>query len=101
MFGTNQVEGQVGFVLSSRERCTSSGKFTVKPSAICRTGPSPLTTFKRHIVTGIPPRVVKSVDQPPPGKYPRSEGHQRVASRHRPASSGVISQYGRSAGCAL
>src|SRR4051812_22790354 len=52
----------------------------------------------RNIVTGISPRVRKSVDQPPPGKYSTFEGHQSVAPRHFAASSGVISQNGLSAG---
>jgi len=48
----------------------------------------------RAIVTGIPPRVRKRVDQPPPRKYSTIELCQVVASRQAAASSGVISQKG-------
>ena len=47
---------------SSSVRCTASGRSTVQPSAICSAGPSPFTRLRRHIVTGIPPRVRKSVE---------------------------------------
>ena len=51
------------------------------------------TRLRRHIVTGISPRVVKSVDQPPPGKYSVTEGHHFVAARQAFASSPVMSHH--------
>ena len=64
------------------------------PSAICRTGPSPFTRFRRNMVIGIPPRVLKRVDQPPPRKYSVIPACQVVASIQRWASSSVTSHHG-------
>src|ERR1039457_5165682 len=94
MVGANQVVGHVGFVRVSSASWTFSGRSTVQPSAICSAGPSPLTRFNRHIVTGIPPLVRKREDQPPPGKYSVMDGCHVTASRHFCASSLVISQNG-------
>ena len=55
--GANQVVGQPGSVRSSRVLCTSAGRSTDQPSATMRTGPSPLTMFRRIMVTGAPPLV--------------------------------------------
>jgi hypothetical protein len=40
------------------------------------------------MVTGMPPRVRKRVDQPPPGKYSVMDGCQVVAARQASASRG-------------
>src|SRR5437764_436467 len=96
--GANQVVGQVGLVRASSASWTDSGRSTVQPSAICRTGPRPATRFTRNIVQGMPPRVRKSVLQPPPGKYSVMEAHHRVAARQFSASSGAISHHGLTAG---
>ena len=51
--GVNHVQGQVGLVRSISASVTSSGSLTVQPSAIWRTGPRPLTRFRRIMVTHI------------------------------------------------
>ena len=66
--GANQVVGQVGLVRSIRGFPVSFASSTVHPSAICSTGPSPATMFRRDMVTGMPPRVSNSVEKPPPRK---------------------------------
>ena len=46
------------------------------------------------MVTGMPPRVLKLEENPPPRKEPVLAGLQLVAARHLSASSSVISQKG-------
>ena len=50
----------------------------------------------QHTAADLPrsPIVSNSLEYPPPRKYPTFAGQKCVASRHAPASSGVISQYG-------
>ena len=55
--------------------------------------------FRRIIVEAIPPRVLKRVLQPPPGKYSVMLACQVVASRQALASSSEISQKGFMLGC--
>ncbi len=57
-----RVGPQLGF------SSTSGGSSTVTPSANCSTGPRPLTRLIRAIVAGMPPRVRKWLDHPPPRK---------------------------------
>src|SRR5690606_19022808 len=92
--GVNQVVGHVGSVLSVSILCTFSGSSTVQPSASCITGPIPLTRLILEIVSGITPFVLNCEENPPPLKYPRLAGSQRVAFRHSLASADVISQNG-------
>ena len=44
------------------------GPIFLLPLLAACTGPMPATRLKRVMVTGMPPRVAKSVDQPPPRK---------------------------------
>src|SRR5690554_4676864 len=72
----------------------SSGISTVYPSAICRTGPMPLTRFILLIVTCIPPLERNCEEKPPPRKYSKLAGHHLVAARHFSTSPSLTSQYG-------
>lgn len=63
----------------------------VHPSEIWSTGPRPFTKFSRLAVTGMPPRVAKWVEKPPPGKYSWVAAWNVVADRSFLMSSSVIS----------
>lgn len=67
MRDTKNVVGHVGSARSTMVSVPSSG--SVRPSTICRVGPTPATMFIRTAVTVVSPTVVKWVENPPPGKY--------------------------------
>ena len=82
--------------LSSRNISLST--LTAQPSAICSTGPSPFTRFRRHMVTGMSP-LVRNLDvNPPPRMYSLPAGCHVVAFRQASTSFCVSSQNGFIAG---
>src|SRR5215475_12508765 len=73
---------------------TLSGRFSVQPSAICSTGPTPFTKLSLDMVTGISAFVIKREEKPPPRKYPKSAAFQVVASIQVFQSTSLTSQNG-------
>ena len=87
------MHGQVGLVRSISWSETSSGNFTVQPSAIWSMGPKPLTRLRRIMVTGISALVVKWEEKPPPRKLSNPASHHTVASVIFLISSSVTSHH--------
>ena len=89
MRDTKNVVGHVGSARSTMVSVPSSG--SVRPSTICRVGPTPATMFIRTAVTVVSPTVVKWVENPPPGKYSWVAEWKVVAARSAWMSSSVRS----------